>query len=161
MILGFLSIFKKSQASSPFEALNFAGLSRCQRNVRPPVQMRRDLGLSLGSPQGPDMRSVCEMKDKPAFKPLQGNLAFIQVRVARCPFHLRQQTQGSSQIPIAEGSLLLRCLWKVGLPLHSKPGNHFSSRDDMGYMELSSSCCAEIGGPPELRRVSPGISGVS
>ena len=29
-ILGFLSIFKRSQASSPFEALNSAGLSRCQ-----------------------------------------------------------------------------------------------------------------------------------
>ena len=26
-ILGFVSIFNKSQASSPFEALNFAGLS--------------------------------------------------------------------------------------------------------------------------------------
>ena len=29
-ILGFLSIFKKNQASAPFEALNSAGLSRCQ-----------------------------------------------------------------------------------------------------------------------------------
>ena len=29
-ILGFLSIFKKSQASSPFEALNTTGLSSCQ-----------------------------------------------------------------------------------------------------------------------------------
>ena len=29
-ILGFLSIFKKRKASSPFEALNSAGLSRCQ-----------------------------------------------------------------------------------------------------------------------------------
>ena len=29
-ILGFLSIFKKSQASAPFEALNSVGLSRCQ-----------------------------------------------------------------------------------------------------------------------------------
>ena len=40
VILRFLSIFKKSQASSPFEALNSACLSRCQRDVRPPVQMR-------------------------------------------------------------------------------------------------------------------------
>ena len=30
VILGFLSIFKKSQASSPFEALNSACLSKCQ-----------------------------------------------------------------------------------------------------------------------------------
>ena len=29
-ILGFLSIFKKSQTSAPFEALNSMGLSRCQ-----------------------------------------------------------------------------------------------------------------------------------
>ena len=29
-ILGFLSIFKKSQASAPFEALKTVGLSRCQ-----------------------------------------------------------------------------------------------------------------------------------
>ena len=29
-ILGFLSIFKKSQASSAFEALNSTSLSRCQ-----------------------------------------------------------------------------------------------------------------------------------
>ena len=29
-VLGFLSIFKKSQASAPFEALNPMGLSSCQ-----------------------------------------------------------------------------------------------------------------------------------
>ena len=29
-ILGFLSIFKKSQASAPFEELNSVGLSKCQ-----------------------------------------------------------------------------------------------------------------------------------
>ena len=39
VIFGFLSIFKKSQATSPFEALNYACLSRVQRDVRPPVQM--------------------------------------------------------------------------------------------------------------------------
>ena len=31
----------------------------------------------------------------------------------------------------------LRCLWKVGLPLQSKPGKLLSSRDDMGCMEFS------------------------
>ena len=41
VILGFLSIFKKSQASSPYEALNSVCLSRGQRDVRPPVQIRR------------------------------------------------------------------------------------------------------------------------
>ena len=39
VIFGFLSIFKKSQATSPFEAVNSACLSRVQRDVRPPVQM--------------------------------------------------------------------------------------------------------------------------
>ena len=41
VILGFLSIFKKSQVLSPFEALNSTCLSRCQRDVRQPVQMRQ------------------------------------------------------------------------------------------------------------------------
>ena len=40
VILGFLSIFKKSQASSPFEALNSVHLSKCQRDVKPSVQKR-------------------------------------------------------------------------------------------------------------------------
>ena len=40
-ILGFLSIFKRSQASSLFEALNTACLLSSQRDVRPPVDMRR------------------------------------------------------------------------------------------------------------------------
>ena len=35
VILGFLSIFKKSQVSSPYEALNSVCLSRGQRDVRP------------------------------------------------------------------------------------------------------------------------------
>ena len=41
VILELLSIFKKSQASSPYEALNAVCLSRVQRDVRPPLQMRR------------------------------------------------------------------------------------------------------------------------
>ena len=39
VIFVFLSIFNKSQASSHFEALKSLYLSRCQRDVRPPVQM--------------------------------------------------------------------------------------------------------------------------
>ena len=38
-ILGFLSIFNRSQALSPFEALNSGFLSSCKRDVRPPVRM--------------------------------------------------------------------------------------------------------------------------
>ena len=74
---------------------------------------------------------------------------------------LRQKSQGPSHLTIAEGSLLLRCLWKVGIPLQSKPGNQLSSRDDLGCTVLSSNCSAEIGVPLDLRRVSQGISGVA
>ena len=117
-ILEFLLIFKRSQTLSLSEALNSACLSSCQRDVRPHVVMRWGTrSFSRVSTGDSDIPSSCEMKDEPAFKPPQGNPAFFQVTASRCPFHLRQQTQGSSQIPIAEGSLLLRCLWKVGLPL--------------------------------------------
>ena len=108
-----------------------------------------------------DIPSSCEMKHEPAFKALQGNPAFYLVRASRCQFHLREQTQGPSHIPIAEGSLRLRCLWKVGIPVQSKPGNPLSSRDDFWCMELSSTCSAGIGVPLDLRWVSQGISGVA
>ena len=39
--LGFLSIFKKSKASTPFEALNSVCLSRYHSDVITPIQMRR------------------------------------------------------------------------------------------------------------------------
>ena len=52
VILGLLSIFKKSQASSPFEALNSVCLSRCQSDVSPLSRSGGDLLLSLGSQQG-------------------------------------------------------------------------------------------------------------
>ena len=90
LILGFLSIVKKCQASSAFEALNSACLSSCQRDVRPPVQMRRGpRAFSRVSTGDSDIPSSCEMKGEPAFKPLQGNLAFFQVRASWGPFHLR------------------------------------------------------------------------
>ena len=162
VILGYLSIFKKSQTSSPFEALNSTCLSRCQRDVRPPVQMRRGpRDFSRVSTGDSDIPSSCERKDNPAFKPLQGNLAFFRDRASRCPFHLRQQTQGPCHIPSAERSLLLRCLWKVGIPLQLKLENQLSSRDDLRCMELSSSCCAELGVPLDLGRGSQGISGIA
>ena len=154
--------FQKSQASSPFEALNSAFLLRCQKDVRPPVQMRRGLqAFSWVSTGDSDIPSSCEMKDEPAFKPLQGNPTLFRVRASRCPFHLRKQTQGHSHIPIAEGSLLFRFLWKVRLPLQLKPGSQLSSQADMRCTKLSSSCCAEISVPLDLIRVSQGSSGVA
>ena len=64
-----------------------------------------------------DMPFSGEMKDEPAFKPLQGNATFFRVRESRYPLQLRHQIQGPSHIPIAEGRLLLRCLWEGGLPV--------------------------------------------
>ena len=159
VILGFLSIFKTCQAPSPFEALNSVCLTICYRDVRPPVVMwRGPRAFSRVSTGDSDILSSCEMKDEPVFKQLQGNPAFFRVRASRCPFHLRQQPQGPSHIPIAVRSLLLQWLWKIGLPLESKPGNQLSSRDDLGYMTLSSSCCAELGLPLDLGWGSRGIS---
>ena len=78
VILGFLSIFKKSQLSSPFEALNSVGLSRYQSDVIPPIQMRRrTMAFSSISTGDSDIPSSCEMKHKPELKPLQGNPAFF------------------------------------------------------------------------------------
>ena len=77
VILGFLSIFKKSQDSSPYEAVNSVCLLRGQRDVRPPVQMRQTPMASRVFTGDSDMPSSCEMKDKHEFKPLQGNPAFF------------------------------------------------------------------------------------
>ena len=78
VILVFLSIFTKSQASSPFEALNSAHLSKSQMDVRPSVQKRlRIMAFSKVSTGNSDMPSSCEMKDEPAFNALQGNPAFF------------------------------------------------------------------------------------
>ena len=44
-ILVFLSIFTKSQASSPFEAINSAYLSLCQKDVRPSTEEVEDYGF--------------------------------------------------------------------------------------------------------------------
>ena len=50
VILVFLSIFMKSQASSPFEAMNSAHLSISQTDVRTSVQKRwRNMSFSRAS----------------------------------------------------------------------------------------------------------------
>ena len=64
VILGFLSIFKKSQASSPYEAFNSVCLSGVQRDVRPPVlMMQKPMAFSRVSIEDSAMPSSCEMKD--------------------------------------------------------------------------------------------------
>ena len=78
VILGFLSNFKKSQASSHFEAMNSAHLSMCQKDVRPSVQKWWcTMAFSRVSTGDSVIPSSCEMKYEPAFKPLQGNPAFF------------------------------------------------------------------------------------
>ena len=129
--------------------------------MRQCVLMRRGPGaFSRDCTEDAVIPLSCEMKDEPAFKALKGNPTFFRARASRNPLHLRQQTQGPSYIPIVEGRLLLRCLWKVGVPLQKNPWNQLSSRDDIQCMELSSSSCAEIGVSIDFRRVSQGITAV-
>ena len=78
VILVLLSIFTKSQASSPFEAMNSAHISMCQKDVRPSVQkMWRTMAFSRVSTGDSVIPSSSEMKYEPAFKALQGNPAFF------------------------------------------------------------------------------------
>ena len=78
VVLVFLSIFTKSQASSPFEALNSAHLLKSQMDVRPSVQKRlRTMAFFRVSTGDSDIPSSSEMKDEPACKTLQGKPAFF------------------------------------------------------------------------------------
>ena len=78
VILAFLSIFTNSQASSPFESLNSANLSKSQMDVRPSVQKSLiPVALSRNSIGDSDIPSSFEKKDDPAFKALQGKPAFF------------------------------------------------------------------------------------
>ena len=78
VILVFLSIFTKSQALSPFEALNSAHLSMSQMDVRPTVQKKLSTTVfSRGSTGDSDIPYSCEMKHEPAFKELQGKPSFF------------------------------------------------------------------------------------
>ena len=64
VILVFLSIFTKSQSSSPFDALNSAPLSKSQMDVRPSVQkMLRTMAFYRVSTVDSDIPSSCDMKD--------------------------------------------------------------------------------------------------
>ena len=132
VILGFLTIFKNSQVSSAFEALNSACLLMCQRDMRPLVEM-------MWTPRAfcrvftvdSDILSSCDMNDEPALN-LWREIRPLSTQGIPGSFSLEAENQGPSHIYIPLGKLLLRCLWKVGLPLQSKTGNQLSSPDDMG-----------------------------
>ena len=67
VIFGYLTIFKKCQASSTFEALYSSSLSRCQKDVKPIVQMRwRPRAFSRVSTGDSGILSSCDMNDQPA-----------------------------------------------------------------------------------------------
>ena len=71
VMLGLLSIFKKSQASSIYEAFNSVCLSRGHGDVRPPVQMTLTAtSFSRVTTGDSEIPSSCEMKDEPEFKPM-------------------------------------------------------------------------------------------
>ena len=87
-------------------------------DVRPPVKIRRGTRFfSRDYTEDSDIPLSCEMKNEPAFKTLQGHPNFSRVRESRYPLRIRQHIQGPSHITIAEGRLLLRCLWEGGLHL--------------------------------------------
>ena len=151
--------FQKESGILTFWSLEFHVPLQLSKWCDSPILMRRrSTACSRVSTGYSDIHSSCEMKHQPELKPLQGNPAIFWVRVSRGPFHLRQKTQGPSHIPIDEGKLQLRCWWKVGSNLQSKTGNQLSSWDDMGCMEISSSCCTDIKVHIYLKRVSQGIS---
>ena len=103
VILGFLSIFKKSKASSPIEALNSLCISSCQSDVISPVQMRRrPTAFSRVSTGDSDIPSSCDMKQEPKFKPLQGYPAFFWVR----PLAVHSTWERKNRVPLSY--LLLR-----------------------------------------------------
>ena len=86
--------------------------------MRPLVQMRPGpRAFSRVSTDDSGIPSSCEVKDEPAFKPLQGNPTLFLVRASWYPLHIRLQNQVAAHIPIADGRLILRCLWEGGLPL--------------------------------------------
>ena len=71
VMLVFLSIFTKSEASSPFEALNSEHLSKSQMDVGPSVQKRlRTMAFCRVSTGDSVIPSSFEMKDEPTFKAL-------------------------------------------------------------------------------------------
>ena len=110
--------FQEESSLISFGSLELREPLEGSRDVRPPVQMTRGTRVSSRIfTQDSDIPSSCQMKEEPAFKPLQGNPTLFLVRESLDPLHLRQKTQGPSHIPIAEGTLLLRCLFKVGLPV--------------------------------------------
>ena len=127
VILGFLFIFKKSQESSTFQAINSQCLSRCQSDVIPPGQMRRrSTAFFRVSTGDSDISSSCDMKHDPNLSHCREIRPFFESGFSRY-IPLETESTDSLSPTIPEGKLHLRCLWKTGSPLQSKTGNQLSS----------------------------------
>ena len=161
LILGFLSIFTNSQASSPFEAWT-PHASRCVKGMSGPLSRKgRVLGLSLVSSQGiqtslhlvrwnMSLNLSHSWEIQPSFELGHHWVHSTWGRKHRVPL---------TYLLLREGSPWGGCV-KLAYLLSSRKES-CSSQDDMGFTELSSRCCNEIDDPLYLRRVSQGISGVS
>ena len=91
--------FQEESRLGTFLSIELRGPLKVSRDVRLPVQMR--LGpraFSRDCREDSDIPLSCEMKDEPAFKPLQGNPTFFRIRESRYPLQVRQQIHGPSHI---------------------------------------------------------------
>ena len=132
VILVFLSIFTKSQASSPFEALNSRHLSKSQIDVRPAVLKRFPLFIWL-------LFAVSSVSNFPLTQAGGGGLLFrfASAVQSKAPLEVLVESWLTSSVEVRES---------------------FSSPDDMGCTDVSSSCSNEIDDPLYLRRLSQGVS---
>ena len=98
--------FQEESSLFSFGSLELRDSLEVSRDVRTPVQMTRGTRVSSRiSTQGSDIPSSCQMKDEPAFKPLQGNPNLFLDRETWYPLHLMQKTLGPSHILLVrEGS---------------------------------------------------------
>ena len=59
-------------------------------------------------------------------------------------FRLTAGPRASSSVSTCETRQWFWCEWNISVPLQLQNENQPSSRDDLGYTELLSSCCAEL-----------------
>ena len=156
VILGFLSIFKKSNTSSPFETLNSVCLSKCQSDVIPHLQMRRrPTAFSRFSTVDSDIPSSCDMKHEPKFKPLRGNPAFFELGLSwyipletesieslsptycwgKTPLEVLVENWLTSSVKDRESALILRWYVVHGTFLMMLCWNKYSYRFEAGVSE--------------------------
>ena len=153
--------FTKSQASSPFEALNSAHLSKSQKMWGSLSRRSWELWLSLGSPQGiPTSLHLVRWK--------------MSLHLRHCRESRPSLESGHQGVHILEaenteslshtyfwGKAPLEVLVESWLTSSVKDRESFSFPVDMGCTEVSSSCSNEIDDPLYLRLFSQGISRVS